>query len=263
MRKACLFFDIDGTLVDEVTHRVPDSAHQALKLAQENGHHLFLNTGRPFSLITPYLKSLKFDGYCCGCGTEVIVDEKTLFSFKLDADLCQQIVDKITMCKIDAVLEGTPSFYKLENVGLPAFCECLAGVKKEGFQDPLSWQNDGQCFQKFVVFFDQDSDFESFHQFVTANNLEYMARGEGFGEIVPSQYSKATSIEFIRNLYQMNLEDCYAFGDSTNDISMLQHVQHSVAMKNGNPILFDQVEFVTESVDQHGIELALRHFQLI
>lgn len=41
-----LFFDIDGTLLDNDTNQVPDSTIKALKKAQAAGHKIFLCTGR-------------------------------------------------------------------------------------------------------------------------------------------------------------------------------------------------------------------------
>ena len=46
MNKAALFFDVDGTLIDEQTKIVPESTLRALKQARENGHLVFINTGR-------------------------------------------------------------------------------------------------------------------------------------------------------------------------------------------------------------------------
>ena len=46
-----LFFDIDGTLLSEKTHTVPQSAKEALKKVKEKGHLIFINTGRPISTI--------------------------------------------------------------------------------------------------------------------------------------------------------------------------------------------------------------------
>ena len=40
-----LFFDIDGTLLDNDTNQVPDSTIKALKKAQAAGHKIFLCTG--------------------------------------------------------------------------------------------------------------------------------------------------------------------------------------------------------------------------
>ena len=43
---SALFFDIDGTILSEITHKIPESALEALHKAQENGHKTFINTGR-------------------------------------------------------------------------------------------------------------------------------------------------------------------------------------------------------------------------
>ena len=46
MKKAALFFDIDGTILSEKTKEIPASAIEALKAAKKKGHLLFINTGR-------------------------------------------------------------------------------------------------------------------------------------------------------------------------------------------------------------------------
>ena len=67
--RAVLFFDIDGTVLSEITKEVPVSAINAMKAAQQAGHLLFINTGRTICSIPPEIRRLKFDGYLCGCGT--------------------------------------------------------------------------------------------------------------------------------------------------------------------------------------------------
>ena len=46
-----LFFDIDKTLLTPYPWTVPDSAKQALKEARYNGHLLFINSGRTYTMI--------------------------------------------------------------------------------------------------------------------------------------------------------------------------------------------------------------------
>ena len=50
-----MFFDIDGTILSETTHTIPKSTVEGLQKAKEQGHLIFINTGRPFSSID-YLK---------------------------------------------------------------------------------------------------------------------------------------------------------------------------------------------------------------
>lgn len=46
-----IFFDIDGTLVSFNTHRIPQSAIDAISMAKAKGVRIYISTGRPLSLI--------------------------------------------------------------------------------------------------------------------------------------------------------------------------------------------------------------------
>ena len=52
---SALFFDIDGTILSEITHKIPESALEALHKAQENGHKTFINTGRTICSVPPMI----------------------------------------------------------------------------------------------------------------------------------------------------------------------------------------------------------------
>ena len=51
-----LFFDIDKTLLTPYPWTVPDSARLALKEAHDNGHLLFINSGRTYAMIPKIIK---------------------------------------------------------------------------------------------------------------------------------------------------------------------------------------------------------------
>ena len=42
-----IIFDVDDTLVDSKTGKVPESTIEALHNLQENGHKICISTGRP------------------------------------------------------------------------------------------------------------------------------------------------------------------------------------------------------------------------
>ena len=46
MNRKLIFFDIDGTIIPEDTGVIPESTKEAIKKAKENGHLVFINTGR-------------------------------------------------------------------------------------------------------------------------------------------------------------------------------------------------------------------------
>ena len=49
MEIKALFFDVDGTLVSFDTHRVPQSAVEALRQAHASGIKIIIATGRPYT----------------------------------------------------------------------------------------------------------------------------------------------------------------------------------------------------------------------
>ena len=72
-----------------------------------------------------------------------------------------------------------------------------------------------------------------------------------------------SGIDFVINHFKIDREDTFAFGDSNNDIPMLENVKNSIVMGNGNPDLFEKATFVTKHIDEDGIEHAMKHFKII
>lgn len=91
MNKAALFFDVDGTLIDEQTKIVPESTLRALKQARENGHLVFINTGRTSCNTLDSMKHIPVDGYVCGCGTEIIYQGNVLMHSTLTQGAVQTL----------------------------------------------------------------------------------------------------------------------------------------------------------------------------
>ena len=48
-----VFFDIDGTVVDNDTQIIPESTVEAVRLLRKNGHLPVVNTGRPYGHVDP------------------------------------------------------------------------------------------------------------------------------------------------------------------------------------------------------------------
>ena len=112
MNRKLLFFDIDGTLLaGGIPGYIPDSTIEALKQAQANGHYIFINSGRTYGFMPEAIKEFPFDGYVCGCGTEVIFHGETLYHYDLDEDLKRSLQSILEECKIQAVYEGRKSSY--------------------------------------------------------------------------------------------------------------------------------------------------------
>ena len=107
MNNAALFFDVDGTLIDEQTKIVPESTLRALKQARENGHLVFINTGRTSCNTLDSMKHIPVDGYVCGCGTEIIYQGNVLMHSTLTKEQCRRYIQVIQECRMEGVLEAS------------------------------------------------------------------------------------------------------------------------------------------------------------
>ncbi len=269
MNRKLLFFDIDGTLLaGGIPGYIPDSTIEALKQAQANGHYIFINSGRTYGFMPEAIKEFPFDGYVCGCGTEVIFHGETLYHYNLDEDLKHSLQSILEECKIQAVYEGRKSCY-FQKTKKP-FAPITAirnSYAKTNLEQPIRFFDDPVLdFDKFVILTDENSNLDLFHE-RTKEHFDFIAREEmhpyGFEEVVPKGCSKAGGIDYIVEHLGESLASCYVFGDSTNDLSMLTHVKNSIAMGNSYPEVLANTSYVTTPIERDGIRNALKHFGLI
>lgn len=264
MNRNIIFFDIDGTLLSESTQTIPESAKAAVKKAQENGHLIFINTGRGISNIDSSIKEMNFDGYVCGCGTYIEFKGKELLSKSFSDSFAQELINDVHNLKIDAVLEGkTGTYFDDDNL---IYEKIVKDIKHHNLSNQLcevkSFYDDNINFDKLVIWTNSDSNFDAFYD-KYKNTFDFIHREENFYELVPLGYSKATGIEFLMNELNIDFNNTFALGDSTNDLSMLEFVKNSIAMGNSNPKLFDLVSYVTDDIEKDGVYNALRHYNII
>lgn len=267
MDKRILFFDIDGTLIDEETDVVPKSVPPALKRAKENGHLLFICSGRCRAIIPEEVISLGFDGVIGGCGTYIEVGGKEVYHHTLPEALQKEVIEDLQKYHIDGVLEGRDCSAFRHDYWMPVvksiFRENGTFAEKGSFsaRTQCFWEEDFS-FDKMALWFDESSDMEHFRKKYEAQ-FDFILRDPTFYEVVPKGISKATGIRSVCEMLQMDIKNSIAFGDSANDVSMLQCTGYSVAMGGGNPILFDKVDYVTAPVMEDGISKALKYLKII
>ena len=82
-------------------------------------------------------------------------------------------------------------------------------------------------------------------------------------EILLKDHDKGTGLKYIADYFHVSTDDCYAFGDSNNDISMFQAAGHGIAMGNACDELKHIADHVTTSVNDDGIYRGFEYYDLI
>lgn len=77
MTPKMIFFDIDGTLIPEGDTVISQSTKNAIAKARANGHLTFINTGRTFFNIDPFILDLGFDGLSAAAELIFIITGKS------------------------------------------------------------------------------------------------------------------------------------------------------------------------------------------
>ena len=62
---------------------------------------------------------------------------------------------------------------------------------------------------------------------------------------------------------QLDDDEIYAFGDSSNDLDMIKAAGHGVIMGHHDPVLEPYVEYITDTVENDGLYKAMEHYGLI
>lgn len=257
-----VFFDIDGTVVDDDTQSIPESAVRAVERLRENGHLAVVNTGRPYSHIDPRVRQMAFGGWICGCGMEIRLYDGWLVRRAPDTQVCAKIRDAVRACGMRVLYEGQDgdlftdgAFSRHEALDLEA-----ERMRRKGFR--VRELEPQPRFLKLVTFDAPNCRREEFIRTVSPW-FTCIDRGNTMLELVMNGSSKAGGMVQLLTRLGLPREQTLAIGDSTNDLPMFEFAAHSACMGNGMRELKEKAEFVTAPVLEDGIEKALKHFELI
>lgn len=263
MGRKILFFDIDGTLVDNEDRHVPPSAAEAIRRAREAGHLVYINSGRPYKGIDLQLRTMGFDGFACGCGCYIRIGEEVLFHQKLAKAHQDRLVRLVRELDLQVTYEGAEHVYfdltrpMAPHVEAEKAYYSAMGLDTDG--DPLAPDSE---FDKFVVWDRPEADMARFRREVS-RWYDILDREGAMLEMVPKGCTKGTAMDFLMARHGLGREDCVAIGDGVNDLPMLEAAGLSIAMGNSDPRILDRVDYVTDSLREDGIYKALEHFGII
>lgn len=270
MTNKILFFDLDGTLVMHTQDGsfIPNSAIRALNKAKENGHMLYISTGRSIAMIDKdILHNPLFDGVISASGACILYKGEIIFHRPYQIDELNNLRSLLEKNNIFHWLESNEGIFynadkfedylkKTKKKFLPRLFKKLKPLNEE-YLDKINK----------VSYTDNNNPF-SFEEKLLSNKyilvpMSYDGQGENRGEISPLNISKGTAIKYVLEKLNINKKDAYCFGDSNNDLSMFPSVGTSICMGNGKDEVKKRATFVTKNIDDGGIEYGLRYFGLI
>ncbi len=188
---------------------------------------------------------------------------EVVYSHRIPHERGLEIKKAIVDYGFDGILEGIESCYFQKGDSRMEIVRRLKkSLEKEGNLSPYGWEEDCYEFDKFCLIADNHSNREGLFSFLESD-MQIIDRGDNFYECVPKGHSKATAIEMIMKKFGIAIEDVYVFGDSSNDLDMFRYAQNAVLMEKHDKVLEPYATFLTKTVEEDGIEYAMKNLGLL
>lgn len=279
--KKIIFLDIDGTLVTDDGY-VPDSAKEACIKARENGHKIYLCTGRSKPEIYDFIYDIGFDGIIGAGGGFVELGDTMLYHKKIDKDAITRMVDFFDENNIDFYLESNGGLFASKNFR-PHVEKCLYGDIENDEEARLKRDNNPHPFIEGLIYNETNLYIEDVNKvcFLESEGISFEkikiefeedfeiiqctvpAFGENSGEVMVKGIHKAIAIEKLLNHLNMAIEDTIAIGDGLNDIEMFEYCNIGIAMGNAKDKLKEIADYITDDVHYDGLYNAFKKYELI
>ena len=259
-----LVLDIDGTVYKK-DFTASDKVKSCLKDLIVKGIKVVLATGRMYSATVPIARELGINTpvicYQGGLIKEFYNSDKTLYEKMLPPALAREIIKNLKdrnihfNLYIDDILivendSETIRRYTDERKVTYKVINSINDIDLNNVNKILAIDPDPQKIEKLTK--------ELQKQY--KDKLYIIRSMPIFCEFSNKDATKGNAIKFLADLWKIRDNEIMAIGDQDNDIEMLSAAGVKVAMGNATSGLKEVADFITESVDNDGVCVAIDRF---
>ena len=268
--------DMDGTLLNS-NHKIPQNNIELIKFAQKNGIEFVVATGRAYYEALPALndENIKCDVISFNGG--IIYDKNgniiNITPMKLK-DLYYTI-EILKSLDISYQLYTKNTIYtKSIETDITAYIDLIRANGEEPNEQHLRQEAKNRLelghiteVENIELYLNQEdnpaikvigisNDLEKLKhatELLSGNeNISVTSSGANNVEIMDKKATKGEALKIVADIHDINLKNAIAIGDNLNDQAMLDIVEYSIAMKNGNKELQKNAKFITEKTNSEG-----------
>ena len=262
--KGAVFFDIDGTLVDERQgiYLPTEKTLEAMKKLKENGYLIGMATGRARSYILD--TGIDFDCYITCNGALCEVNGVEVFNDYLKEEELSEIVDYMDKNDVCYELEVDRSCFvpASSKERIDEMMEHFHITFEEGSVKTLTDLSGLKVNKIFAAFKDVDSLNKMKDEFKGRYSV-LSHHSNPSADVGRSTMSKAVGVLEVIKHFGIDIKNTYTFGDDGNDVEMISVAGCGVAMTPCAPELKEVADYVTCSVKDDGVYNALLKLGLI
>ena len=268
--------DMDGTLLNS-DHKIPKENIELIKFAQKNGIQFVVATGRAYYEALPALNNENINCDVISFNGGIIYDKNgniiNITPMKLK-DLYYTI-EILKSLEISYQLYTKNTIYTNSiETDITAYIDLIRANGEEPNEQHLRQEARNRLalghiteVNNIELYLNQENnpaikvigisnDLEKLKhatELLSGNdNISLTSSGANNVEIMDKKATKGEALKIVADIHDINLRNAIAIGDNLNDQAMLDIVEYSIAMKNGNKDLQKTSKFITEKTNSEG-----------
>lgn len=254
MNRKLIAIDLDGTLLNS-DKKVSDEAKRYLKSLKEQGHIIVIATGRILRSAIDVTDGADFANYVVGSTGGVVYDldnKKVLFMNEISKENINKVcsiysddIDRIELCDLDYY-----HIYSKNNYDNSTYKRTIYDIES------YIKNSNGIIHMAVIIKKNFDEIYNilrncSFDLKISVMRDSYSTKR--WLEISSVDISKYNGVKIISMLEKIDNDDIIAFGDSLNDIDMLDKSGTSIAVSNAIEEVKNVSNYVTKSYNEEGV----------
>lgn len=274
-----IFFDYDGTLSSHKDFEMHEHTVKTLKKCQENGHKIFLCTGRaPKFIFERIMSRIPFDGFISCGGNYVYLNNELIDDNSIDEELLKKTVKLMNENDVYFSLETKDENYQTKDAR-----NFWDEMNKKRFPDFSKKDKRFKNFTKFTIV-DKNMDLTNLQvgkigfvcpdrkkfESITSQLSDYYINlpphpNPDFmhGELTLRSCSKAHGMQVLLEALNGTIEDTIAFGDGGNDYPMIEFAKVGIVHKDAKEKLKELADDLFDDEFDDGITKALHKLNLV
>lgn len=279
MKKA-VFFDIDGTLLNSTkgAHEMTPEVKNSIKELQKNDTLVFIASGRPYAFLNDDIINFGFDGYILMNGSLILLNDKSdndnsatgctsnssrmtpFYKYSFEKEHLKEVIKKFDDYKIDYILQDEKySYLKPDFKNLQSLYKNI-GISNKYIKDELNINDIDVCK---IEMYCPDRESVDFCKTLEDDNFRYTHFDEfNLFELYSRKNTKASGILKVLEYFGIDIKNSFAFGDSHNDIEMLNTVGCGIVMGNASDEIKTHGDKITKSVSEDGVAYGIKNYIL-
>lgn len=279
-----IIMDLDGTLLMDDDKSVSKGNYEALREAADKGILIVAATGRSYATVPASVTKMPFLSYLITSNGSVIsrMNGKGMPGVIRQTYLNQEIIDTVLQT-IHGINLNRP---RLKRIVYEAFIEGKAYTDADYYENPLSFgsnpkemayiretrhpvddmpglieANRSRLDSISLICHDQELKAGLAGLFLQSETKLILSDSAArLLEFSNPDCSKWSAIEYLMEMEGILREETIAFGDSGNDLQMIEHAGLGICMGDGKESLKKAADYITSNCMEDGVAKAIRLF---